>query len=324
MRQWKPRQSLRFAATIAIVGLACSGPSLPSGSGGAPDYTFADRIVFSRYCCALYSAFVIHPDGTGLRPLLATPGNVDVSSYSVSPDGKRVALTESAYQFDAIHIVDSVGHSDTRFPADHATSYAMPRWSPDGTRIAFTESWNASMTVGPDSSRHVLVALADGSGAIVIGDCAILGSGVAWSADGQRVIYSRIGKLVEVNADGSTTVPRVIANTDSAFDPAVSPDGTKILYARISPDAGPGHLAIVGIDGSGPALITNGPDRDWRPAWSPDGLRIVFERDPDPMTNTDTAPILGLINADGSGYARLNTGEAAHGQFAPTWGPATH
>ena len=196
MRQWKPRQSLRFAATIAIVGLACSGPSLPSGSGGAPDYTFADRIVFSRYCCALYSAFVIHPDGTGLRPLLATPGNVDVSSYSVSPDGKRVALTESAYQFDAIHIVDSVGHSDTRFPADHATSYAMPRWSPDGTRIAFTESWNASMTVGPDSSRHVLVALADGSGAIVIGDSAILGSGVAWSSDGQRVIYSRIGKLV--------------------------------------------------------------------------------------------------------------------------------
>jgi len=48
---------------------------------------------------------------------------------------------------------------------------------------------------------------------------------------------------------------------------------------------------------------------DWTPVWSPDGRKIAFERNAN----------IGVVNADGSGLTRLNTGTGSASE--PVWSP---
>lgn len=67
-------------------------------------------------------------------------------------------------------------------------------------------------------------------------------------------------------------------------DPAFSPDGSKIAFARITVDATPTSTArydifVINVDGSGIQQLTttNGLSERY-PSWSPDGKKIVFRR----------------------------------------------
>lgn len=59
------------------------------------------------------------------------------------------------------------------------------------------------------------------------------------------------------------------------FDPAVSPDGTTIVYSSFG---GPvGNIWIMNTDGTDARpIIAEPPMRIWQPEWFPDGSRIVF------------------------------------------------
>jgi Tol biopolymer transport system component len=70
----------------------------------------------------------------------------------------------------------------------------------------------------------------------------------------------------------------------SETQPAWSPDGTRIAYARHDADDAicmgcPGSIVVADADGANPrVLITPGGDTygDNRPTWSPDGTKILF------------------------------------------------
>src|SRR5688572_21796769 len=71
------------------------------------------------------------------------------------------------------------------------------------------------------------------------------------------------------NPDGSD--PRRLTETREAeADPAFSPDGTKIAFARSS------DIWVMNADGSGAGAITGTEGVDSEPAWSPDGTQIVY------------------------------------------------
>ncbi|MFN8490714.1 MAG: SH3 domain-containing protein [Caldilineaceae bacterium] len=59
----------------------------------------------------------------------------------------------------------------------------------------------------------------------------------------------------------------------SGFDPAISPDGSKVAFAR---DGGDNGLYIINIDGSNEHKIYSGNESIRSPKWSPDGNWIVF------------------------------------------------
>jgi TolB protein len=68
-------------------------------------------------------------------------------------------------------------------------------------------------------------------------------------------------------------------------------------------------------DGSGQTRLTNSPENEHHPRWSPDGMRIVFSRVMDNNTSD-----LYVINVDGSGIARLtNTPDTS--EDYPDWSP---
>ena len=124
-------------------------------------------------------------------------------------------------------------------------------------------------------------------------------------ADGIRELYV-------VNRDGSGE-RRLTFNDLEERAPVWSPDGSRIAFAGQAPD-GNWDIYTVAPDGSDQRRLTTDPARDDIPAWTPDG-RIVFTR------GLFACPCgLWIVNADGSGEKKLDTGpgDATAGSPAPT------
>ena len=160
---------------------------------------------------------------------------------SWAPDGERVVLSDGLRL-----LIWTVGETtaDTLPDVEDA---AWPAWSPDGELIAFSRLERAdSMNVNCSYSgafglvcsqvrteyvvgRHVVsVVRPDGSGLRELGD----GDEPAWSPNGSTIYFRHTGQIWRMAADGSGAQP--IPGTDGGREPAVSPDGTLLAFARES------------------------------------------------------------------------------------------
>lgn len=98
----------------------------------------------------------------------------------------------------------------------------------------------------------------------------------------------------------------------SAFTPDVSPDGTLLAYTKFDA-TGSADLFVAGVDGSHPVRLTDGPEFEGDPRWSPDGTRILFRS----VMGSDSEIV--VMNADGSGAIRV-AGPAGRPEGA-SWSP---
>jgi TolB protein len=107
------------------------------------------------------------------------------------------------------------------------------------------------------------------------------------SLQGKIVFQGAIGGMIyTVNGDGSDL--RIVTD---GIDPAFSPDGKQIAFARWS-NINPG-LFVINADGTNERLIFGSP-KIRSPRWSPDGKLIAFTQDK-PATNNQPLWKLGVI-----------------------------
>jgi TolB protein len=138
---------------------------------------------------------VINADGSGRINL--GPVTVD-SRLSWSPDGRHVAVDVGR---DIILANPDGSGRSTLLTADHGVK--NPSWSPDGTRIAFTQY--------EESGLNLYVMKRDGTEVNQITDMPGLGvslSPAAWSPDGKIIAFTAIetgglSKVYLVNSDSS-------------------------------------------------------------------------------------------------------------------------
>ncbi|CAN5588800.1 hypothetical protein BH23BAC1_BH23BAC1_25600 [soil metagenome] len=85
--------------------------------------------------------YVMNNDGTNLRELIE---GKKIYSPHISPDGSKVLFVRDFGGSDEgkkIYLIDSNGSNEKLF-IDHSFTNTYPRWSPDGSRILFTDRHN--------------------------------------------------------------------------------------------------------------------------------------------------------------------------------------
>lgn len=138
------------------------------------------------------------------------------------------------------------------------------------------------------------------------------------------IAYSTGGNIWTQRADGTKT--QLTSTTDTQFGdthPDVSPDGLSIAYSAKAADSNNEAIWIMGIDGSGPRQMTSPTSPtasdlivDVLPRWSPDGTRVVFNREG--LGGVKSFDLL-ILNVSSGSVTALTTDHHALG--AAAWSP---
>jgi Tol biopolymer transport system component len=128
-----------------------------------------------------------------------------------------------------------------------------------------------------------------------------------WSADGQRLAFTRHTRgsqyIATSNADG--TGLKVLPLEGAT--PNWSPDGRKLAYAWNR------DIWVANQDGSDPLRLTGSQREEGGPSWSPDGRRIAF------VSSRDGNWEIYVMDADGRNQTRITQYPGFDSQ--PDWSP---
>jgi tricorn protease len=142
-----------------------------------------------------------------------------------SADGKRVAYVSDQGGDEAIWMRDADGNNPHQLTKETFGRLYAPRWSPDGTRIAFIDS---------ESRLHVVASSDGGPAPVIADDSGISRRDYAWSPGGHYLAYTLTDKETQltrlfVRDLGAGRSVEIGATRFDAYQPAFSPDG-KYLY----------------------------------------------------------------------------------------------
>jgi dipeptidyl aminopeptidase/acylaminoacyl peptidase len=248
-----------------------------------------------------------------------------VSDARISPDGRQVAYVLTAIdqkknrRNSSIWLVAVDGLSAPRRLSAEGLNSNSPRWSPDGSRLAFLSARNVE-TLDPAPSGagapaeparpQICILNMDGGEAQVASH---LKNGVTvfqWSPDGKRfVAVSRVGPSDQVPRDAHKSDVRHYRHILYKFNDTGWYDDKR------------SHLWVVDAASGQDQQITSGDDwNDTDPQWSPDGARIAFVSDRtgheyDDSHNTD----VWVIPASGGALTKIS--DHAFEDDLPRWSP---
>ncbi len=275
----------------------------------------------------LVDVYIVHPDGTGLQRISEHGDFCGGAAWSA--DSKSlVAYCMTAQETWDFRVRPSEGN-DQLMQFDIATKTGTPVAVPGGIKLSpqvLPGGVIGYRRNGPDAPG---LAYSNGKTGPKGPDVQMAN----WSADGKLAVYARI-------KSDRPTDPRALYSTrpdfalyGTAFLPAVSADGRRLLTTKINPDH---SCSLFVIDDGMPARAIY-TTKDYQtelliaPQWSRDGKQIVIgigaftafldfdAGNKKPMTPDNGGAQTAILNADGTGFHIVTTG-ANNNAFA-SFGP---
>jgi Tol biopolymer transport system component len=201
----------------------------------------------------------VSPDGTMLAYFAVTPAPLDEDS---PPPPQRLSLVG----------IDGTG---ARAITPRRVFAVDPDWSPDGTRIVYTEL----RPVRGGADNRLAIINADGTGRRAL--TAYGGRdelNPKWAPDGQTILFEELretgrrSRIMAMPSAGGS--PRVIYDSPGwDTNPVPSPDGTRILFTSDQHRRGrdrlnPGfEIYTMAVDGSNVVRLTDNRSLDFFPDW---------------------------------------------------------
>jgi Tol biopolymer transport system component len=245
--------------------------------------------VMSRRVVAAVVAFVVAVAGIGFAALTFGGSERQMSTGTSGTAGGakangsiyfRVGGADGGSRIESIE-PDGTGRHVV-FPEDSPVHYSRIAFSPDGTRIAFDnflEGEYGIETADPDGSD--IVRLTDG----------VNDSWASWSPDGTKILFS-----------------------STRYDPSIG----QCTPGDPHEFGCPTDIYVMGADGWNVTRLTDDPLPEFMPVWSPDGSRIAFVREADPVPAAFTG--IYTMNPDGSDVKRVSSSDGGS-DFWPSWSP---
>ncbi len=241
-------------------------------------------------------------EDTRRDPVITRTITSGTASLDISPDGSLMTFELGG----SIWIMKSSGGEATQLTSP-GSGDAMPRFSPDGSMIAFfsaTRSGNEDLFVIDIQSRRMR-QLTHNQKADQFHNWAPDGSYLVFASD--RGAHRDIWKIA---LDGSPPV-QLTNNPYSDDDPSVSPDGSLIAFD--SWGHGNADIYVMNPDGSGVRRVYGTLAQEESPRFSPDSQLLVFTR-----TNVSGISFSrNVVVTDLQGSGEIILAEGSGGCFTP-------
>ena len=187
----------------------------------------------------------------------------------ISPDGTQVVYVRTS-----MDIMKDRKRSELWIVNADASSHrslgtgSSPRWSPDGTRLAYTAGGQIHLRWMDTGETATLTQLTESPSAL------------RWSPDGRHIAFNM---LVPYPPPRLAAPPKPPAGAQWAAPPIMEDrfknrqDGVGYL------DFGYNHIFVVPVEGGTPRQVTAGDFQHSSPAaWAPDGTHVVFSSNRNP------------------------------------------
>ena len=291
---------------------------LTSGAGDAfPTWSPDGRRVafyrFSEHGTAVYTVPALGGTEQRLRTGFSGPWT---AGLDWSPDGKVLAISEGQEDKNRAWIaLLSLADLTTRpLTSPSSQEYdTAPAFSPDGSTVAFVRG----IVAGVVSDVYVVPVAGGTPKRLTFDKTWILGS-LTWTPDGREIMFSStrggLGALWRVSASGGT--PRPVTGVGViAWSPSVSPKGNQLVYQHMAFKDSLFRLNLKDDTHrqGPPVFLRSEKGFNWRPQFSPDGKRFVFE------SNAFGYSDLWACDGDGSHCGPLTSLRGTAG--AARWSP---
>ena len=223
--------------------------------------------------------YVFDPATGKSTPLVSTPGR-DTKPF-FSRDGAMFAFVRNPTANPgryALTIADA--HGTTLRSVEYPRAPTSIVWSPDGARLLVVDS-------SPDTLSIVSV---DGGGTREI-ETGMRTEQAFWRPDGRQIVFEGVTSIndveshgiyvVSVEGTGLRSILPPVTSKAHVQEPALSPDGTQVVYGVWDGDSVEGgNLYVTDVDSGDTRVIQfgGGDWEDYFPAWSPSGKQLVFTR----------------------------------------------
>ncbi len=225
---------------------------------------------------------------------------VTIESVDVSPDGSTVVYGQARMDLDAdrYHRVLMLAGASIR-PLTDGPSDRRPRWSPDGSKIAFLR--------GVEESDQLALVAPHGGDVEIITSFAHKVVAFEWAPDSRRLVVQVPEQIDDPHlTDEERKVrPRRITSIPYRFDDPRWEGGTA------------DQLWVV-ESGVEPRQITTGTGSCEGPVWAPDGAQIAFRSDRSGRRFGTTSQHLCVVDAGGGPIVAMSElGSFSHVTYRP-------